>query len=207
MNLPALSADIVHRVLNSKGDSAHNLVTVVQNLIQEAMDKKPEPEAKPPFIPKPSSPEVQEMWDKINEATARIVRENNLRIDQLTEAQCTEAIIQAFQCGDFKRLVRVEDRAQQVVYIPFSEAKELESYLERIQDALDGYWRTHPSTLAAVEAAVADANKFRIHLSNAITILRDVVEHGPCSDPDCCDIAMKCEAARQAAKKFIETNS
>lgn len=44
-------------------------------------------------------------------------------------------------------------------------------------------------------------------LTEAKIILRDVVDHAPCSDPDCCDMAMTCEAARQRAKKFIETIS
>lgn len=34
--------------------------------------------------------------------------------------------------------------------------------------------------------------------------LRAVVENGPCSDSDCCDTAMKCEAARQAARRCLE---
>lgn len=37
MNLPALSAEIVKRVQDSEGDSNHNIATVVQNLIAEAI--------------------------------------------------------------------------------------------------------------------------------------------------------------------------
>lgn len=36
-NLPALAASIVHMIRNSRGDSAHNQATVVQNMIAEAM--------------------------------------------------------------------------------------------------------------------------------------------------------------------------
>lgn len=212
-NLPALAAEIVSRIRNSMGDSAHNQATVVQNLIAEAMEKKSEPSMRPLFsLPE----EIREFQIKVEAEVARVVRKNNLRIEQLTEAQCAQAIIQAFQCGDFKRLVRASDNAQQVIYAPWQESemqqakiKELQdeldelkailsnpaavwtnmlrgtiampqaiehgekckSELEQVQNALDNYWRTQPDTLSAVQAAVADANKFRIQAANARQVL------------------------------------
>jgi len=34
--------------------------------------------------------------------------------------------------------------------------------LERTQNALDNYWREHPDTAAAAEAAMRDLNKYRL---------------------------------------------
>ncbi len=50
MNLPALSAAIVSAILNSRGDSNHNLATTVQNMIAEAVKHR-----------NPSDPEMR--WD------------------------------------------------------------------------------------------------------------------------------------------------
>lgn len=137
MNLPALSAAIVNTIRNSMTDSTINQADVVQNMITEAMDKKPEPEAKPPFNFKPTpTAEIQAIWDRFNASIANIVRENNLRIEQLTEAQCTQAIIQAFQSGDFKRLVRASDNAQQVVYLPFAEREALKAEIQSLKDLI-----------------------------------------------------------------------
>lgn len=33
--------------------------------------------------------------------------------------------------------------------------------------------------------------------------LKGVIENTPCSDPDCCDIAIKCEKARKCAIKAL----
>lgn len=172
MNLPALSAAIVHAIRNSMADSAVNQADMVQNMIAEATKQTSEQTAtdKPYFI----SDEVKALWGKADEAIAKCVREHNLQIERLTEAQCVQAIIQAFQSGDFKRLVRVSDNAQQVVYLPFAECEALresirkhEAVFDEIHDALDNYWRAQPDTLSAVQAVVADANKFRIELSKA----------------------------------------
>lgn len=138
MNLPALSAAIVHAIRSSMTDSPINQADVVQHMIAEAMEKKP---ANPYAIFNPPAPTaegraVQAIWDMFNKAIARIVRENNLRIEQLTEAQCTQAIIQAFQSGDFQRLVRHGDFAQQVVYLPFAEREALKAEIQSLKQLI-----------------------------------------------------------------------
>lgn len=150
MNLPALSAEIVKRIRDSAGDSVINQETVVQNMIAEAMEKQAEPELRT-FIPNPPSQEVQAIWDRFNRAIENIVRENNLHIEQLTEAQCTQAIIQAFQCGDFKRLVRVSDNAQQVIYAPWQESEMQQAKIKALREALI---QCNRSDLASVREAL-----------------------------------------------------
>lgn len=134
MNLPALSAEIVHRIRNSIGDSAHNQATMVQNLIAEAMTQVKE-QATPKFAFDSNllHPAIAEFRIKAHDAIASLVRIHNLSIESLTEAQCTEAIVQAFQCGDFKRLVRHNGFTQQVVYVPFAECERLKSELEELK--------------------------------------------------------------------------
>lgn len=40
-------------------------------------------------------------------------------------------------------------------------------------------------------------------LLRAREALWGVVENGPCSDPDCCDTAIRCEEARKAARSLL----
>lgn len=68
MSLPALAAAIVHALRNSMGDSAHNQATMVQGMIQEAMDsvRVVDPENHPimenvKFVPSPESEQLKYM--------------------------------------------------------------------------------------------------------------------------------------------------
>lgn len=76
---------------------------------------------------------TSELRKMAEEAIARVVREKSLATENLTEQQATQAIMQAFECGDFRRLVRASDGAQQVVYEPYAEAERLRDYKECLE--------------------------------------------------------------------------
>lgn len=72
--------------------------------------------------------------ENFDNTLAEFVKKHNLAVEELTERQLAEAIRQAIECGDFTRLVRVDNGGQQVVYIPFTREQELSiKYTSRIR--------------------------------------------------------------------------
>jgi hypothetical protein len=74
------------------------------------------------------------------EAMTDLVRRHNLQIEELTERQLIEALIQAK--GDFLRYVVLEDSpdhtvAQQVIYLPGREAREWENKYYTLRKACE----------------------------------------------------------------------
>lgn len=72
------------------------------------------------------------------ELISDLIKEHNIAVEKLTREQFVEAIKQAIQCGDFTRLVRADDNAQQVIYIPFKREQELLNKIEELEEALKG---------------------------------------------------------------------
>jgi len=65
-----------------------------------------------------------------------LIRRYNLAVAELTENQFVSALRQAIACGDFTRLIRQEDSAQSVVYVPFAREQELRSRIARLERRL-----------------------------------------------------------------------
>lgn len=59
--------------------------------------------------------------ETIIKAIEDTIKKYSLVIENLTERQMAEAILQACKAGDFKRLVTVDGRKQTIVYIPYAE--------------------------------------------------------------------------------------
>lgn len=57
--------------------------------------------------------------------TEKLIKEKAITAENLTASQLATAMIQAIECGDFTRLVRLDNQAQQVLYIPFAREQEL----------------------------------------------------------------------------------
>lgn len=78
--------------------------------------------------------------EKLQAALERVVRaaakERRAAEERLTEKQIIEALKQALACGDFARLVRQEDGAQAVTYVPARRVAELESALKAAESDL-----------------------------------------------------------------------
>lgn len=64
-------------------------------------------------------------FESLNAMIAILIKVRSLAVEGLTERQLAAAIVQAVQCGDFKRYVRVDTDGQQVVYEPFAEYETL----------------------------------------------------------------------------------
>lgn len=62
------------------------------------------------------------------------VRQHNLAVEGLTEEQFVNCIKQAINCGDFKRLIRQGDNAQQIIYIPFEAQQRYENRIKTLEE-------------------------------------------------------------------------
>lgn len=73
---------------------------------------------------------------KVFRAITDLIRDKQIAIEKLTREQVGEALIQAIQCGDFLRNVRVTDNAQFVDYVPFRREQELLGQIEKLRAAI-----------------------------------------------------------------------
>lgn len=74
------------------------------------------------------------------------IQKYNLAVEGLTEEQFVNALKQAINCGDFKRLVRQGDNAQQIIYIPFEREQALISRIRKLEEFIDSCG-TDPDTI------------------------------------------------------------
>lgn len=77
------------------------------------------------------SNEFEALRKAMDEAIEKAVKAHSIAINDLTEQQTVEVFKQAIACGDIRRLVRVDNAAQTVIYIPFQRDQELEFKLAR----------------------------------------------------------------------------
>lgn len=70
------------------------------------------------------------------------------------------------------RINRVGDSVEQLVTWWNTRAE-----IERIQNALDGFWRTNPDTLSAVEQVMKEHTELRTRLFNLEQLIRIKVPH------------------------------
>ena len=77
--------------------------------------------------------ELSELRAKADAAIERIVRENSLAIEALTEKQIVELLKQVFASGDIIRNVVVGSNAQQVIYVPGAEVDRLRGQVDAVR--------------------------------------------------------------------------
>jgi len=115
---------------------------------------------------------------KFDEAISRVVREQNIAIEGLTEKQIGEAFKQAVLAGDFQRYVMsdgpVSEVRQQVIYVPFYQ-------LDRVRRDYDELLN-----------AVVRVNEGETRHETALRYIREAEERA---------IGSGCEAARQKGKE------
>jgi hypothetical protein len=83
-----------------------------------------------------SEEEFERLKKLADEAIEKAVMAHSIAINDLTEAQTVQVFKQAIACGDISRLVRVDNHAQKVIYIPFARAQQLEGKLESAKECL-----------------------------------------------------------------------
>ena len=76
------------------------------------------------------------------QAMQRLVEARNIAIEDLTQKQVADALLQAIASGDFQRLVTTNDR-QCVIYIPFAESERLKSEIKRLESILTEHGIEH----------------------------------------------------------------
>lgn len=79
---------------------------------------------------------VPDFTAKLAEATQRMIKEYQIRVDGLTEEQLAEAIKQAVVAGDFQRLLFV-DGSQAVAYRPYRDVEDLRNELALTRGRLE----------------------------------------------------------------------
>lgn len=77
-----------------------------------------------------------EAWATVESLCEELVRRERIAVDELTQKQIASALRQAIACGDFIRQVRVDNRAQTVVYIPFDREQKLEQRIAELESVL-----------------------------------------------------------------------
>lgn len=71
----------------------------------------------------------------IDKAIREMMRKHSIAIENLTEKQLAEAMVQAIKCGDFQRFILKEDENQQcVTYVPFRDLPKLEADNARLRE-------------------------------------------------------------------------
>lgn len=84
--------------------------------------------------------------ERLQKASADLVKKYNIKAEELTEFQVAEALRQAIACGDFqKNLTR--DGAQSVVYVPYNLHERALTEIRDLQNAL----REIKSTLSRID--------------------------------------------------------
>lgn len=78
--------------------------------------------------------DMKQLKAKADAAIERIVKENNLAIEALTEKQIVELLKQLFASGDIIRQTVIGTGAQGVIYIPFAEQEVLKSRLKAVRE-------------------------------------------------------------------------
>lgn len=82
------------------------------------------------------SQEFEGLRKAAEDALANVVRQYAIAVEGLTEAQVVKVFKDAISCGDIRRLVRVDNQAQTLVYIPFEREQELELKIEEMKKVL-----------------------------------------------------------------------
>lgn len=82
------------------------------------------------------NPELQAKFD---ETISRIVKEQNLTIEALTEEQVISVFKQAILSGDFQKNVYYDGNltSQSVIYIPYLEVERLRSENEKMKKVIE----------------------------------------------------------------------
>lgn len=91
-----------------------------------------------------------EFQAKTSTAFREMLKAKNIAVDELTRDQLAEALRQAVDCGDFIRLVRVDDRGQTVIYLPGDGVDRLRQQLDEAKDLLKRL-RYNPSSVMPLE--------------------------------------------------------
>jgi hypothetical protein len=94
------------------------------------------PEAKPPVKERQEMSEQDDVKAALATAIAECVKRQNLAVAKLTEDQMAAALMQAIQCGDFVRHVRVTDNGQNVVYVPFATEAQLLAQVKELKETV-----------------------------------------------------------------------
>lgn len=81
--------------------------------------------------------ELQNLRERLDEATRKLVREHNIACEQLTERQIANALRQAIECGDFQKFVHKDGASQHVAYIPFQREQELRGRVRELEDRIE----------------------------------------------------------------------
>lgn len=109
--------------------------------------------------------------DSFDTILTLLIQKHNLAVDELTEKQLADTLRQALQCGDFIRLVRVDNGAQQVVYIPFEREQELSLLYTRLRSEVG-------TAVELLELFQNYNHGSRLQIEEAITRLREALIPG-----------------------------
>lgn len=75
----------------------------------------------------------QNVYDMLDAACEKMVEQNHLACEKLTEKQLADSLKQAILCGDFQRLITIQENSQSVIYRPFSEYERLNGKIDDLE--------------------------------------------------------------------------
>lgn len=76
------------------------------------------------------------MQETFERALIRVVQENAIAIEGLTEKQVVQVLKQAIAAGDIQRLMTISGDQQSVLYLPFAEIEKVRNERLRLKEAL-----------------------------------------------------------------------
>lgn len=80
--------------------------------------------------------EIDKLRADASKKCEELVKANAIAAENLTTKQIAAALMQAIQCGDFVRHVRVDNQAQAVTYTPFAQEEELRTQIATLKELL-----------------------------------------------------------------------